>query len=912
LNVLNKALFLQPAERADVIIDFSSVPAGSKLILYNDAPTPMPGFDPRYDYYTGNPDFTSTGGAPTTQVGYGPNIRTIMQFQVVAGTATPFNLAALQNTTTGLPAAFVASQPAPHVPQAAYGPTYGTTYADTLARIQDYSLTFSPINVPVGQALRSVTLTSGGTGYTSAPAVSFVGGGGTGAAATATVSGGAVNYVALTNPGSGYSSAPVVAFTGGGGTGAVAIANFERITIPMQAKAIQELWDPYGRMNATLGVELPFTNNNNQTTIPLGYVDPGTESVPESQVQIWKITHNGVDTHPVHFHLYNVQVINRVGWDGQIRPPEDNELGWKETVRMHPLEDAIVALQPKTQTGLPFTVPLSTRSQDVTMPATSTLTVISPLDGNPTTMSNAASSFGWEYVWHCHILGHEENDFMRSFVMLVPTAVPAAASTTTATVVAPVSPATAGNKVQVAWQTGVATSGNPDPEIAFRVMRDGAAVTTIYPGAAQGVGSISLTSGGSGYTTVPTVTLSAPSTGFTNATATAAISGGAVTGFTITNSGSGYLDPPTVTITGGGGTGATAAAEFGYTFNDTWVNSAATYNYSVVAFNAIGNATAASASAVTLPTWVAATGVTITPSPLPIATPTPQHYNLGTRVVFSGTGAGSTVAYQYRFWLNNGATNTLVQDYGVGSSWTMPATTPLGNYVLTVDVRTTATSATPDQSSTLSFAIASPLPVVSKIGVFRSGAWYLDYIANGAWDGCGAPADLTKDICYSSFGLAGDVGVVGAWTGGGATKIGVFRSGTWYLDLNGNGAWDPGTDGGCYNFGQAGDIPVVADWNGSGTAKIGVFRNGQWFLDQNGNNAWDGCGTDTCIASFGMTGDKPVVGDWSGDGTMKIGVFRNGQWFLDQNGNKAWDGCGTDTCYASFGVAGDNPVAGSW
>jgi FtsP/CotA-like multicopper oxidase with cupredoxin domain len=862
LNVLNKALFLQPAERADIIIDFSSVPVGSKLIFYNDAPAPVPGFDPRNDYYTGNPDFTPYGGAPTTLAGYGPNIRTIMQFQVVAGTATPFNLAALQNTTTGLPAAYVASQPTPHVPQAAYGATYGTTYPDIYSRIQDYSLTFSPISTPAGQPLRSVTLTAGGTGYTSAPTVSFVGGGGTGAAAAATVSGGVVTYVALTNPGSGYTSAPVVTFTGGG-TGAVAIANFEPITIPMRSKAIQELWDPYGRMNATLGVELPFTNNNNQTTIPLGYVDPVTESVPESQVQIWKITHNGVDTHPVHFHLYNVQVINRVGWDGQIRPPEDNEVGWKETVRMHPLEDAIVALQPKKQTGLPFPVPDSSRSQDVTQLPTSTLTVTSPLDGNATTVSNAASSFGWEYVWHCHILGHEENDFMRSFVMLVPNAVPATPSTVTATVVPPVPPATAGNTVQVAWQTGVATSGNPDPETAFRVIRDGAAVTTIHPGAAQGVGSVTVTNGGAGYTTVPTVTFSAPSTGFTNATGTATISGGAVTGITVTNSGSGYLVPPTVTLTGGGGTGATAVAEFGYTFTDTWVNSGATYNYSVVAFNGLGDSTAASASAVTMPTFSAATGVTITSSPLPMAAPAPQHYNLGTAITFTAAGTGSTVAYQYRFWLNNGATNSLVQDYGVGSSWTLPASMPLGSYAVMVDVRTTTTSATPDASSTFTFAITSPLPVVSKIGVFRSGAWYLDYAPNGQWDGCGAPADPTKDVCYSSFGMAGDVGVVGAWTGGGATKIGVFRNGQWFLDLNGNGVWDGCGPDGCYaSFGQAGDVPVVGDWGGTGTTKIGVFRNGQWFLDLNGNKAWDGCGTDTCYASFGMAGDDPVAGSW--------------------------------------------------
>ncbi len=75
-------IFLGPAERADVIVDFSSVAPGTNVILYNDAPTPIPGFQPRYDYYTGNPDLTSTGGAPQTQVGVGPNTRTIMQFRV--------------------------------------------------------------------------------------------------------------------------------------------------------------------------------------------------------------------------------------------------------------------------------------------------------------------------------------------------------------------------------------------------------------------------------------------------------------------------------------------------------------------------------------------------------------------------------------------------------------------------------------------------------------------------------------------------------------------------------------------------------------------------------------------------------------------------------------------------------------
>ncbi len=48
-------------------------------------------------------------------------------------------------------------------------------------------------------------------------------------------------------------------------------------------------------------------------------------------------------------------MINRVDWAGVIKPPEANELGWKDTVRMNPLEDAIVALRPvapKTPFGI--------------------------------------------------------------------------------------------------------------------------------------------------------------------------------------------------------------------------------------------------------------------------------------------------------------------------------------------------------------------------------------------------------------------------------------------------------------------------------------------------------------------------------------------------------------------------------
>ncbi|MBI6920292.1 phage tail protein [Pseudomonas monteilii] len=78
--------------------------------------------------------------------------------------------------------------------------------------------------VGVAGALAAIELTNGGTGYTSAPTVAFSGGGGTGAAATAIVSGGKVVGFTITNAGSGYTSKPTITLTGGAGTGAAGSA----------------------------------------------------------------------------------------------------------------------------------------------------------------------------------------------------------------------------------------------------------------------------------------------------------------------------------------------------------------------------------------------------------------------------------------------------------------------------------------------------------------------------------------------------------------------------------------------------------------------------------------------------------------------------------------------------------------
>jgi hypothetical protein len=68
-------------------------------------------------------------------------------------------------------------------------------------------------------SVASISVTAAGSGYTSMPAVSITGGGGVGATAAAI---GAVNAITLTAAGSGYTAAPTISFAGGSGTGAAA------------------------------------------------------------------------------------------------------------------------------------------------------------------------------------------------------------------------------------------------------------------------------------------------------------------------------------------------------------------------------------------------------------------------------------------------------------------------------------------------------------------------------------------------------------------------------------------------------------------------------------------------------------------------------------------------------------------
>jgi spore coat protein A, manganese oxidase len=121
--------------------------------------------------------------------------------------------------------------------------------------------------------------------------------------------------------------------------------------------------------------------------------DPVTENPGLGDVEVWEVFNATEDAHPIHLHLVAFQILNRQGFDGEVetemtehhgtkqyltdvellgdaRDPEPNERGWKDTAVMLPGE-----------------------------------------------MTRIIARFDrpGRYVWHCHILSHEDHEMMRPY-----------------------------------------------------------------------------------------------------------------------------------------------------------------------------------------------------------------------------------------------------------------------------------------------------------------------------------------------------------------------------------------------------------------------------------------------------------------------------------------------------------------
>jgi spore coat protein A len=113
----------------------------------------------------------------------------------------------------------------------------------------------------------------------------------------------------------------------------------------------------------------------------------------------WLLVNTTADTHPIHLHLVTFEVIDRrpfnvaaydpatqaITYTGPAAPASPNENGRKDTVQAHPGQ--------VTRIRARFELP-----DEGTIQLPADVGVSNP-----------------QYVWHCHILEHEENDMMRAF-----------------------------------------------------------------------------------------------------------------------------------------------------------------------------------------------------------------------------------------------------------------------------------------------------------------------------------------------------------------------------------------------------------------------------------------------------------------------------------------------------------------
>ena len=124
-----------------------------------------------------------------------------------------------------------------------------------------------------------------------------------------------------------------------------------------------EVLDDVGPRAALLGTM-------NGTPNALEWKDAITENPAVGATEVWEMHNFTADAHPIHVHEVQFQVVNRQPFEGAARPPESWETGFKDTVIAYPGE---------------------------------------------ITRIKARFGVGGRFVWHCHIVEHEDNEMMRPY-----------------------------------------------------------------------------------------------------------------------------------------------------------------------------------------------------------------------------------------------------------------------------------------------------------------------------------------------------------------------------------------------------------------------------------------------------------------------------------------------------------------
>lgn len=233
-------------------------------------------------------------------------------------------------------------------------------------------------------------------------------------------------------------------------TGSLRRTRIERPAAPVQVSRALTLNEQMGEFGPVAG----FVNNTM-------WEHASSENLRVGDTEVWEIVNLTGDTHPIHLHLVQFQVRSRQDFDvdgymsvygmpmegmgpplpynersaatgnklggnpdvtpyllGSAMAVDANENGWKDTFRMNPGQVTRVLVRVAPQDA-------AARTHNQLRPGMN-LFAFDPSSG----MGVANDGFGYPggpgYVWHCHILDHEDNDMMRPMLITSPAPVAAA------------------------------------------------------------------------------------------------------------------------------------------------------------------------------------------------------------------------------------------------------------------------------------------------------------------------------------------------------------------------------------------------------------------------------------------------------------------------------------------------------
>ena len=215
-----------------------------------------------------------------------------------------------------------------------------------------------------------------------------------------------------------------------------------------------------------------------------------TEDLTIGSTEVWEIINLTMDTHPMHLHLFQYQLLDRQAFDAMayefaygmpmpgmgppnpyselsattgfklggnpdVTPyllgvpsgPDPNEVGWKDTFRMNPGEVTHVLVRAAPQDADALAA--------AQLPPVAVGPGVNLFPFEPWTPMGGTDTFGNPggpgYVWHCHIVDHEDNEMMRPLQVSTP-GVP------TAVLLARFDAVEDGGSVRVTWELSNAST----------------------------------------------------------------------------------------------------------------------------------------------------------------------------------------------------------------------------------------------------------------------------------------------------------------------------------------------------------------------------------------------------------------------------------------------------------------------